>query len=49
VQEYAEFALPPPLLEEQRHWRALIARADVAAAIAQVGSQGRYALAGGFF
>jgi hypothetical protein len=49
VQEYAELSLPPAVLEEQRRWRALIARPDVAAAIAQVGSQARYALAGGFF
>jgi beta-barrel assembly-enhancing protease len=48
VQEYGELMPPPPVLEEERRWRALIARPEVQAAINRVGSARRYALAGGF-
>lgn len=49
VQEYGAEALPPLVMQEQQHWRALVGRADVQQAIGQVGAVARYPLAGGFF
>jgi hypothetical protein len=42
VQEYDEGAAPVLVQEFRRRWRALVGRADVQAAIAKVGSVGKY-------
>jgi tetratricopeptide (TPR) repeat protein len=44
VQDYDAQARPPWLEEKHRHWRAIIQRRDVAAAIARVGRVGHYPL-----
>lgn len=49
VQEYGPESLPPLVVAEQQHWRALLARPDVQQAIGQVGAVGRYPLAGGLY